>query len=474
MALRATPLDHPGVHVLDVPKPRRRPLLWVFALLVLGAGSALAWYIWKRSQGPVHPLLAFVPGDAQAVVVVDWKRLTANRGFGALLRQIAKRFFIAPEAKRLYHGLKLDHAQVESAALAVKGLLEGRRTLVLARGSFDAPAVVAALRGLGWEPATDQGAALLRSADGKVLGGFVEPTLLAVGGAPLVEDVVRLAAGKGESLAAEPRHGKTLARIDPRALAFGAIELPEALRRDLAAHIPEVPIPKRAAVSIDDRAFAVEIRAALGYAEERDAAQVAQILPGLLRERARGLEGRRKVPFALVQLASAFSAEAEIAAKDEILVAKTQALIEGEGLLGTIRGVILPMYLASVRRPLADAELGNLQRIAEAAVASWEKRRRFPPTAGPSPKLSSCDVPGWRFPPDPGAWEDATWKALGFSLAAPHVLQYTFQSSGKGRRSRFAVQAIADFGCNGVWTVFEISGRVGKDRKVELTPLVEK
>lgn len=93
------------------------------------------------------------------------------------------------------------------------------------------------------------------------------------------------------------------------------------------------------------------------------------------------------------------------------------------------------------------------------AMELTDARPTFPPqSAGPTPPVGSCCESGGRCQADPSLWVPDTWKALNFSVDDPHYYSYQYEVSDGGQS--FVVRAIGDLDCDGVYSTFEMSGRL--------------
>ncbi len=84
-----------------------------------------------------------------------------------------------------------------------------------------------------------------------------------------------------------------------------------------------------------------------------------------------------------------------------------------------------------------------------------------------TPPLGACCAsPEKRCAPDPAVWTHPVWQALKFSMDEPHYYSYTYAASGTDVEAQYTVGAIGDLDCDGVYSTFEMVGRIGSDGTV--------
>lgn len=87
---------------------------------------------------------------------------------------------------------------------------------------------------------------------------------------------------------------------------------------------------------------------------------------------------------------------------------------------------------------------------------------QFPATVAVTPAAASCceatiDQDGdGRCDANPKAFDQPTWEALNFGLAAPHLYQYQFRSSGALSSANATMSAFGDQDCNGRQATFHL------------------
>jgi len=151
-------------------------------------------------------------------------------------------------------------------------------------------------------------------------------------------------------------------------------------------------------------------------------------------------------------------------------------------------GEVTPPVDARGPAPAGAGVVTDLDRMAEGAV-QWfnaEKTdqsgqavaRRFP---GAGATLSAPD--DWHarvcvdgvsrdYPADKEAFAHPVFRALKFEKAEPFRHQYQFVSEGEGSAARFTARAIGDLDCDGIYSTFEKTGRIGSDGAVIVDPQV--
>ncbi len=143
---------------------------------------------------------------------------------------------------------------------------------------------------------------------------------------------------------------------------------------------------------------------------------------------------------------------------------------------------------APVPAPVGGGVSADLDRMADGAVAWFDEQkidqsgnilaRRFP---GAGATLSApedwharvcVDGVSRDYPADPEAFSHPVFQALKFQKAEPFRYQYQFVSAGEGSAARFTARAIGDLDCDGVYSTFEKTGRVGSDGEVVVDAMV--
>ncbi len=139
-------------------------------------------------------------------------------------------------------------------------------------------------------------------------------------------------------------------------------------------------------------------------------------------------------------------------------------------MIGIASAVAIPAFTKYIRRSKTVEATVNVRKLYDGAVAWAEgqaNRKKpgfaFPRSTGWTPSRGCCGQPGDKCAPDPKAWKDPTWQALGFSVDDPHHYQYRVTSDGKGRKARIVVEARGDLDCDGKFSSFKRTGTIGED-----------
>lgn len=123
----------------------------------------------------------------------------------------------------------------------------------------------------------------------------------------------------------------------------------------------------------------------------------------------------------------------------------------------------------AVKTVKAPEAVTNVRKIWEGARTYYEEGAgQFPVPTAPggrleAPPLGSCCLqPGNRCAPDPSLWNDPVWHALKFSMDDPHYYSYVYTATA----TEFSAAAHGDLDCDGVYSTFEMVGRVQPDGTV--------
>jgi hypothetical protein len=151
-------------------------------------------------------------------------------------------------------------------------------------------------------------------------------------------------------------------------------------------------------------------------------------------------------------------------------------------------GGAAPIIDEPVPAPVGGGVSADLDRMADGAVAWFDEQkidqsgnilaRRFPGAGAtliaPEDWHARVCVDGVSrdYPADPEAFSHPVFQALKFQKAEPFRYQYQFVSAGEGSAARFTARAIGDLDCDGVYSTFEKTGRVGSDGEVVVDALV--
>src|SRR5262249_50422068 len=121
----------------------------------------------------------------------------------------------------------------------------------------------------------------------------------------------------------------------------------------------------------------------------------------------------------------------------------------------------------------------NVEALYRDAVAAYESEQlgsdgkvgthRFPATVAWTPAEGACGYPGGKIPPNPTAWQQATWRDLHFSVDTPSSYQYRFSvviGDGSHPGDEAIVEARGDLDCNGVFSSYKRRLVVGSGQQI--------
>jgi len=122
----------------------------------------------------------------------------------------------------------------------------------------------------------------------------------------------------------------------------------------------------------------------------------------------------------------------------------------------------------------AEANLKKLKAGARAFFVSDHydqtgtlQPRTFPPGGTDwTPPDRCCQQNEGRCTSGLEVWGEAPWRALRFGIHEPHRYQYRFTSQGLDREATFTVQARGDLDCDGVFSLYTITGSVDAEYNV--------
>lgn len=128
---------------------------------------------------------------------------------------------------------------------------------------------------------------------------------------------------------------------------------------------------------------------------------------------------------------------------------------------GSILAVSVPAFVRELASSRFVEPVSGVQKMADLAVAYGHDRpasQAFPPSApltpGEAPRaVQAVDAPG--------AWDQASWKELGFRPVAegvPHAFAFAFDSTAAPGRSTFVARAHGDLDGDGITSTFEMRG----------------
>ena len=98
----------------------------------------------------------------------------------------------------------------------------------------------------------------------------------------------------------------------------------------------------------------------------------------------------------------------------------------------------------------------------------------FPQSIGPSPWGAACQggVPHAFNPSDwSNEWSIGSWSDLNFYIDRPFYYRYSFESQGVGSAAIFTARAEGDLNCDGINSIYEITGRIDENGQVHISPI---
>jgi len=153
--------------------------------------------------------------------------------------------------------------------------------------------------------------------------------------------------------------------------------------------------------------------------------------------------------------------------------------------IGILAAVAIPSFIKYTRRSKTVEATASLDGIRTGAVQyfmadHYSKQgkllpKKFPPSSGGWwPAKPCCEMPDYKCPLVPGSWDRSPWNELNFMLPAPHYYQYRFTSAGQGKDATYTAQARGDLDCDGIYSSYEIRGRVGPGGDLEYVgPIIQ-
>jgi hypothetical protein len=133
------------------------------------------------------------------------------------------------------------------------------------------------------------------------------------------------------------------------------------------------------------------------------------------------------------------------------------------GTLGIATAVAIPAFMKNARKAKTAEAVTNVKKIYDGARAYYEEAHQLPVAAPITPPLGTCcKAADQRCAPEPGLWVVPTWLAVYFSMDDPHRYSYELQTDA----TSFTARAYGDLDCNGVYSTFELSGRIQPDGTV--------
>jgi type II secretory pathway pseudopilin PulG len=142
-------------------------------------------------------------------------------------------------------------------------------------------------------------------------------------------------------------------------------------------------------------------------------------------------------------------------------------------IVGSLVAVAVPSFLRNLHASKLAEPVDGLAAIAAGATA-YARHHDVATAYPPSAPLTPASVPrGTRVVDPPGAWDQASWKALGFRAVedgVPHAFSFAFDSKVGAGRSSFVATAHGDLDGDGVTSTFEVTGH---DADGEPGPVVD-
>jgi type IV pilus assembly protein PilA len=138
------------------------------------------------------------------------------------------------------------------------------------------------------------------------------------------------------------------------------------------------------------------------------------------------------------------------------------------GVIGVMAAVAIPAFMKYIRRSKTVEATANLQQLRDAAAAYLSSHNRRPPKSTDwTPARPCCSGVSGRCQVDAHDWDAATWKALGFSLGAPHYYQYRVIVDGKGKNVVVGIEARGDLDCDGKFSLYRREVRLDAQGKAQ-------
>ena len=144
--------------------------------------------------------------------------------------------------------------------------------------------------------------------------------------------------------------------------------------------------------------------------------------------------------------------------------------------IGVLAAVAIPAFVKYVRKAKTVEAAESLDKIKIGAreffvVDHWNSEgnleaKRFPRSTGWVPASPCCKQPGGKCRTPASVWDNAGFDALKFGLTEPHYYQYRFISSGITNNAQYTAVARGDLDCDGIYSTFEIRGRVDSEGSV--------
>ena len=138
------------------------------------------------------------------------------------------------------------------------------------------------------------------------------------------------------------------------------------------------------------------------------------------------------------------------------------------GIVGLLATIAVPAFMKYIKRS-RTAEAGQmLSKIYVGARTYYLDPTQpgltpvdpqFPASlTGTTPTLGDCCLTGGKCAAEQTQWETEMWTALQFSVPDPHYFSYTYETLDE--YAEFTARANGDLDCDGVYSTFEMFGRV--------------
>lgn len=139
-------------------------------------------------------------------------------------------------------------------------------------------------------------------------------------------------------------------------------------------------------------------------------------------------------------------------------------------IIGILAAIAVPSYLKWMHKAKTAEAKQSLKMIYDGArtyIMDPQRERdgikmiadQFPDTTPTTPATSCCQAGGGdKCTPDAAIWHTPTWDALHFAMPDPHYYRYEFVSFTVGNASQFTARAYGDLDCDGIESLYEMSG----------------
>lgn len=164
-----------------------------------------------------------------------------------------------------------------------------------------------------------------------------------------------------------------------------------------------------------------------------------------------------------------------------IIVSILAILVVGGGILAVLAIYGTRKYISNAKSAEARFTLGMIGKDAQSAYENESLDPNLTLGGTPSIKHTVCpsgkpipsdvsSISGKKYQSSMSEWQDkAGWECLRFEMSQPQYYQYRFDGQGTG----FKATAQGDLNGDGVFSKFELSGKVQSDRLVIAPALVE-